>query len=90
MYERILAFALSHPWTIHPTKLRVIESFLNRKMRGEVFDDGEIQAAKQSKRSAGPTPPGGVALLPLYGVMTQRATWMQEWSGGTSTERLSA
>jgi capsid assembly protease len=90
MYGRILAYCLSCPWVIHPEKLRVIEMFLSRKARGEEIPETEVMAAKQGKRSSGPTPPGGVGLLPLHGVMTQRATWMQEWSGGCSTDVLGA
>lgn len=88
LYERIIAAAIATPWAIDPAKLRVIESFLARKARGEEIPRHEIEAAKQQQRKSGPTPPGGVGLVPIYGTITQRADLFSEWSGGTSTEQV--
>lgn len=88
LYERIVSAAVATPWAIHPEKLRVIESFLGRKARGEAIPEWEIAAAKQSARKTGPTPPGGVGVIPVYGTITQRADLMTEWSGGTSTDEV--
>lgn len=87
-YERIIAACLATPWALHPDKLRVIEAFLARKARGETIPEREIQAAKQQQRKAGPTPPGGVGIVPIYGTITQRADLFTEWSGGTSTDEV--
>ncbi len=88
LYERIIAAAVATPWAVDPAKLQVIESFLARKARGEAIPEHEIQAAKSQQRKSGPTPPGGVGLIGVYGTITQRADLMQEWSGGTSTEKV--
>jgi len=88
LYERIVSAAVSTPWAVHPDKLRVIESFLSRKARGEAIPEWEIVAAKQQQRKSGPTPPGGVGIIPVYGTITQRADLMTEWSGGTSTDAV--
>jgi signal peptide peptidase SppA len=88
LYERIIAAAVNTPWAIDPVKLAVIESLLARKARGETIPQYEIEAAKQKQRKSGPTPPGGVGLVPIYGTITQRADLFTEWSGGTSTEKV--
>lgn len=88
LYERIIAAAVNTPWAIEPSKLQVIESFLARKSRGESISEHEIATAKQQQRKSQPTPPGGVGLVGIYGTITQRADLMQEWSGGTSTEKV--
>lgn len=88
LYERLIAAAVASPWAIDPIKLAVISSFLSRKARGEQIPEYEIEAAKQKARKAGPTPPGGVGLVPIYGTITQRADLFTEWSGGTSTDAV--
>jgi signal peptide peptidase SppA len=89
LYERVITACLAVPWAIHPEKLRVIQSILARKARGEAIPEAEIEAARQQQRKpSGPTPPGGVGLVPIYGTITQRADLFTEWSGGTSTEQV--
>lgn len=93
IYERILAHVAGTPWAIEPTKGQVVADILNRKIRGEsaprVDLDRwfEIEAARReeakSKRKQ-----GSVALVPLYGVMTQRADLFTEMSGMSSTEQV--
>lgn len=46
----------------------------------------EPEAAAQQKRSGGG--PGAIALIPMYGVIGQRMSLMQESSGGCSLERF--
>lgn len=89
LYERVVAACLNTPWALAPEKLRAIQTFLARKARGEFIPEWEVQAAKQQQRKpTGPTPPGGVGLVPIYGTITQRADLFTEWSGGTSTEQV--
>ena len=88
LYERIIAACLSLPWAVHPDKLRVIESFLSRKARGEAIPEAEVLAAQSQRKATGPTPPGGVGLVAIYGTLVQRADLMTEYSGGTSTDAV--
>ena len=90
-YQNILSTAFGSVWAIMPEKLRAIEDFLVLKASGVNFTADEIEARAGEKRvrrlkQAG----GGVAVLPLYGVITQKANLMTEFSGGTSTEMFGA
>src|SRR5689334_17221631 len=76
------------PWAILPEKLAEINAFANRWMRGEIIADAEkaaIQAAARSTQS----PQQGVAVLPIFGVISYRANLLTEFSGGTSIDRAS-
>jgi signal peptide peptidase SppA len=48
------------------------------------FDDDWMPSSRKTERQA-PTP---VPILPVYGVITQRATWMSMIFGGASIDRL--
>lgn len=87
--ERVIAAVESQPWAILPDKLRAIESVLARRAVGEAVSDVEIAAAKSGRKESGRRKPAtGVAVIPIYGTITQRADWLSEWSGGTSTEQV--
>lgn len=86
LYERILAAAVDTPWAVTAEKLDVIRSFLIRKANGETIPAAEVEAARQQQRPKSKAPPRGVGIIPVYGTLTQRADWMSDWSGGTSTE----
>jgi len=57
-----------------------IMALLNSRITGEI--DAEYQAARSSASNRG----GAVAILPLYGVVSQKVNLMVQYSGGTSTE----
>ena len=64
-------------------------SFLLFKARGGALSPEEVQARISDRRSADIVKsPGGVAVLPVHGVISQRMGMMQEISGGTSTDGL--
>lgn len=89
-FEAIIAAFSAQPLAMLPEKARVISEFLFAKSRGE---DPAIEwqaAAKPNGRTTKKQQkePVGVAVLPVYGSITQRADMFTEWSGGTSTELL--
>jgi signal peptide peptidase SppA len=87
-YERILAAVAAQPWAIEPTKAEVIAAFLTRKVGGEDIPDAEVAAAVAQKRPKGRPRAGSVAVVPLFGVMMQRADMIDQMSGATSTEAV--
>jgi signal peptide peptidase SppA len=89
MYDHIIEAAYGQPWAIAPSKLAIIEAFLARRLGGERLNADEVQAAMQAALPRGPRPQsGGVAVIPIYGTITQRAGLMSAMSGGTSIDVL--
>lgn len=88
----VLRAATETPWAILPEKLAAISALLEAKANGERFSDEEIlariggEAGPPAKAAIG----RGVAVLPLYGVISPRMGSLNETSGGTSAERFAA
>ena len=87
-------------WYMDEQKLREVVAFLEFKCAGgstaaEVLkaykdeDDTRSARAARSQRVSASSA-GSVAVIPVYGMITHRANMMSEFSGGTSTESLSA
>jgi signal peptide peptidase SppA len=97
--ELLLAEFLATPWALMPERLNALAAVLGRWSRNEpagteilelVMADRE---ARQVKRQAGQAAAGnGIAVLPLYGVVTQRGNMVDDVSGPgtTSTQMFSA
>lgn len=87
-YPKILEAARGAVWAIHRPKLDVILEFLDLKASGRSVDAELVQrmAADNEKRGKA-TVSRSVAVLPLLGVITQRADLLTDFSGGTSTDR---
>lgn len=77
-------------WAIRQDKLEAMLAFLDERVDGTRFSAEEIAARIGDARAARKeTPPGtGVAVLPLFGIVSHRAHMVQDISGpgGTSTE----
>ncbi|HJZ57301.1 MAG TPA: S49 family peptidase [Gemmataceae bacterium] len=91
-YERILAAVAATPWAIEPNKGRELGAILSRRIRDGESPAADIEAARaiaaaREERKAKPRP-SGVAVIPLHGVMIQRADWFMETSGILSTEQV--
>jgi ClpP class serine protease len=89
--DGVLRAACAVPWAIQPEKLDAIFDVLEMHAAGLTFTKEEIQA--RIGPQAGPRPQasqGSVAVLPLFGVISQRMNMMSEVSGGTSTEKFAA
>lgn len=88
---------LSTPWALMPERMQAFASVLGRWARAESADASTMAAiqtdkqARSDKRSASVNSGGGViAVLPLYGVVTQRGNMMDDisGSGSASTQRF--
>jgi signal peptide peptidase SppA len=84
----ILGFALDHPWAIDPTWLRVIAGVLARHAAARDVDEATMQAALVQRKNLPQPPGGGVAVIPVYGVIAPRANALLSMSGGTSFDAL--
>jgi signal peptide peptidase SppA len=88
-YAHVATLFYDRPLMIMPSKALVIDRFLRAKMAGEELEwEGRVEpfAATSVPTNGG----GSIAVLPLYGVMAQRLSMMQEMSGGTSTDKFLA
>ncbi len=87
-YDQILAAVAATPWAIEPTKGHALASILSRRVAGDNPQPEVLAAAIAAKKPKPSRARSSVALVPLYGVMTQRADWFTEMSGMTSTETV--
>jgi len=91
MYDNILTAARDAIWLMTESKLRDVWTFLDRAASG-VAVDGEtlaiFAAANRERRNVRTATAVGV--LPIIGTISQRAGMLDDASGGTSTEALSA
>ncbi len=91
-HHRYIAEFLSKPWAIMPDRLNAGLSILRRladggPIPGNISDiieqDKSARAAREKANTRQQT--GAVAVLPLYGVITQRGNMMDDISGPGST-----
>jgi signal peptide peptidase SppA len=80
---------LSEPWAILPEKFDAIMDFLSTKIAGISLTAEQIEAATK-RATKFKDIRGNVAVLPLYGVVSQKMNLMSAFSGGTSTELFGA
>jgi len=72
--ELLVSEFLATPWAMEPTRLQAIAAIVASGM------DVEARTVKRAQ----PQPGGGIAVLPLMGVITQRGDWMDALFGGGS------
>lgn len=92
-YPHVAAAVFDRPWLIQPKAMRAIVEVLEMRLEGGRLTEAEIaEQLAVARRDAGPRSggrrAGAVAVLPVYGVLSQRANMMTEMSGGTSVEAL--
>lgn len=95
-YNHLVSWALEQPWAVTPRMLQVIQGILAERLSGNlpsadviagrIAEERDLRAAT-ARQGGGRV--GAIAVLPIYGVLMQRADMMMEMSGGTSTESLS-
>jgi signal peptide peptidase SppA len=94
------------PWAIHPDKLRALVDALERRRAGVAATSEDLERLRvaNEERLKAATPGatvrdvrgmsvrqfGTVAVLPLYGTVTQRPGMFTRYSGGTSAEQFAA
>lgn len=92
MYPHVVRFVQETPWAVLPATLDAIIEVVKVRAGGDRFTPDEIAARIGARRSepVAPVRAGDIAVLPLYGVLSQRMNMMTEMSGGTSTEKFGA
>ncbi|MGU3494222.1 hypothetical protein ACLBXM_09285 [Xanthobacteraceae bacterium A53D] len=88
-YRHILSAFAAEPWALDREKLSVVTDFLLFKADGGVYTADEVAlriGGQTDKREVSQA--GSVAVIPVYGVLSQRMTMMSEISGGTSYQSL--
>jgi len=89
--ERFLRAASGQPWAILPSKAQEIIEFLSLRAQGH-RPSAEHLATITAARRRGENlrTGGGVAVIPMFGVIAQRASGFRESSGAMSLERFSS
>ncbi len=88
-YPNFRQYFSSQLWAVLPEVLPVMSEILARRVEGNTLISEEMQAkirAGQS-RTAGASS-GTVAVIPIYGVIDQKVSMMQQISGGCSVDEL--
>ena len=88
-YEHVISAFAAEPWAMQREKLEAITRFMAFKARGGHMSPGDVQASIEGRRDgAMARAAGDVIILPIYGVISQRASMLQDISGGASTEQV--
>jgi signal peptide peptidase SppA len=89
-YPNVVKAICNTPWAILPEKLEEITALIELKAAGFDLSAEQIQAAVGDKKPM-PKPTGAIAVIPIYGVISQRLSMMDAISGGgaASTDKIS-
>ena len=94
-YARLLSEFLNTPWAIMPSYMSIMNSVMQQAVDGEKFTAEEVRGAIESQQvryNAASTgygnQAGGIAVIPIMGVINQRVSMMEEVSGGVSADRI--
>ncbi len=82
--QHVMQEVARDPWAILPGKLEAILDVVRIHAAGGSLPKYESAVAR------GPQVAGGVAVVPVYGIISQRMNLMTAMSGGTSTDLLAA
>lgn len=84
-FEHILAAFAAEPWAIQREKLAVLADVLVARADGDAFVTSDLAAAiSDAKAKEVAEVDGAVAVIPIYGVLSQKMDLMSAMSGGTS------
>lgn len=89
-YAHVVQYVASSLWAIDPSKLSEIISILAFRASGGRFTAEEIEARIGARAPVARQQGGNVAVVPIRGVIAHRMGSMDDSSGGTSCERISA
>ena len=89
-YPKLLQLVTGAPWAILPEYAGIIVDMLNRHVADDRLTPEEIEARVGGRQKRVPSVSGNIAVLPLTGVIAQRAGMVDDVSGpgGTSTDRF--
>lgn len=93
-YTNVVRTISETPWAVLPGMLLIVRHVVAEHQARQLPDEDELAARFEAERAqaaeararADGLSGAGIAVLPLYGVMTPRADLMTEMSGGTSME----
>lgn len=89
MYDHIVSAFFGSPWALEITKYRAIADLIRLRASGGMVDAETVAAIVGATRQpAGRTQAGAVAVIPVYGVISPRASLLTESSGGTSAQAV--
>lgn len=90
-YHNVVGMFFDTTWAIMPESMPKLVQVVNRWAVGVKLDKEAVQEITAARPRKLESVEGGVAVLPLFGVVAQRMNIMQEVSeGGTSTEMFGA
>lgn len=92
-YTQIRKAVYERPWAIQPAMLAVIEEIVRLRATGSPLTEQAVEqriAAADNGPRRGGLRAQGVSIIPIYGVITQRANLMSEMSGATSVEQITS
>lgn len=89
-YRHILEAFYSTPLAMTEEKIWEIERFLHAKAAGETIPEAEVQDIMAGRRQDGVEMVGKVAMVSVFGVISQRVGLLAAASGGVGTEQLGA
>jgi signal peptide peptidase SppA len=92
-YRHVTKALHERPWAIQPQVLTFMVDLLRNRVAGVVLSAEEIDERIAAARTQGGDRTGGaiagsVAVIPMYGLITQRESLMSSMSGGTSIDEL--
>lgn len=92
-YDHVFKALTERPWAIQPSMLRLMAELLDFRQSGGAFNAEQIAERLAAARSdngdrSGAARAGSVAVIPMYGVISQRQSLMSDTSGGTSVEQM--
>lgn len=83
-YRHVCNLLTKRPWAILPEKLNEITELIRLKASGVEVKPWAAVDKPEPKLG------GGVAVLPLFGLISQRANLLTDFSGGTSTQKFTS
>lgn len=88
-YSHILKAIYEMPWAIQQEKLAAIVEMVHLRANGLETSFADAERAPVMAAMSAPARNGGsVAILPIFGTISQRMNVMSDFSGGTSTEKF--
>jgi HK97 family phage prohead protease len=89
-YNKVISAMTGMKWAMQPEKLETICALISARANGVVATEEEMRAAMMMSHGDAPAPQSGVAVIPIYGTISHRATMLDSFSGGTSCEAITA